>query len=394
MNYLFKIPVIAIIFISLMLIMISCKPKPMPPVVTTTNVTGITQTTATTGGNVTDDGGAEVTSKGVCWNTSENPTVANSKTSDGKGTGSFTSSLTQLTPGTNYYVRAYATNSEGTGYGNQVSLTTGEILLATLTTTSVTSITSVTAVSGGNITADGGGAITDRGVCWSTSQNPTISDSKTTDGSGIGSFTSNMTGLSHSTIYYVRAYATNSAGTAYGNQESFTTLDFNIVPGEKIGDFNLGDNMQINVSKIVSLVGSISWLDDSSSELWSGELYWNGIRYDTIGINFVIIKNEASMLYEDVPDIIMAYEPFKGCTEKGITLGSLRTKVATEYGTPDYIDSVYGDYYYDSLGIGFYVDNTKTYVLYIIIYEPGYFDSPNKNTSKPHKRGQLLRNAY
>jgi len=94
----------------------SCK-KPTLPVVTTTNVTDITEITATTGGNVTSDGNAEVTSRGVCWNTSENPTIANNKTSDGTGTGSFTSSLTQLTPGTNYYGRAFATNSEGPGYG-------------------------------------------------------------------------------------------------------------------------------------------------------------------------------------------------------------------------------------------------------------------------------------
>lgn len=266
--------------------------------------------------------------------------------------------------------------------------------IPTLTTINVSGITQTTAVSGGDVTDDGGAEVTDKGVCWDISENPTVSDSKTSDAIGLGSFTSSLEQLYPSTKYYVKAYATNSAGTAYGNQVSFTTLDFNIVPGEKIGDFNLGDNMQINVSKIVSLLGSISWLDDSSSELWSGELYWNEIRYASIGIKFVIIKNEASMLYEDVPDIIMANEPYKGYTEKGITLGSLSSKVTTEYGTPDYIDSEYGDYYYDSLGIGFYVDDTKTYILYIIIYEPGYFDSPNKNTSKPHKRGQLLRNAY
>jgi uncharacterized protein (TIGR02145 family) len=96
--------------------------------------------------------------------------------------------------------------------------------LATLTTTAVSSITSTTASSGGNITNDGGGAVTARGVVWSTSQNPTIAlTTKTVDGTGTGSFTSSITGLTSGTVYYVRAYATNSAGTAYGNQQILTT---------------------------------------------------------------------------------------------------------------------------------------------------------------------------
>jgi uncharacterized protein (TIGR02145 family) len=192
--------------------------------VTTTNVTGILQTTANSGGNVTNDGNADVISRGVCWGTSQNPTISSSKTSDGTGIGTFISSITGLTPGTNYYVRAYATNSEGTSYGNEVQFSSNPILLATLTTASITSISQTSANSGGDISADGGGTVTSRGICWSKVQNPTIADSKTTDGSGIGSFTSNITGLTENTKYYVRAYAINSAGTAYGNQQNFTTV--------------------------------------------------------------------------------------------------------------------------------------------------------------------------
>ena len=190
---------------------------------TTTAVTSITLTTAVSGGNITADGNAAITAKGVCWATTTAPTISNSKTSDGTGTGSFTSNLSGLLPNTKYYLRAYATNSAGTSYGNEVSFTTSQIAVPTLTTTAVTSITLTTAVSGGNITADGGGAITAKGVCWATTANPTISDSKTIDGTGTGSFTSNLSGLLPGTIYHVRAYATNSAGTAYGNDVSFTT---------------------------------------------------------------------------------------------------------------------------------------------------------------------------
>jgi len=193
------------------------------PTVTTTSISNITTTTATGGGNVTSDGGATVTARGVCWSTSQNPTIANSKTTDGSGTGSFVSSLTGLTPNTTYYVRAYATNSAGTAYGNQVSFTTLQITLPTVTTTIISDITTTTATGGGNVTSDGGATVTARGVCWSTNQNPTTADSKTTDGSGTGSFVSSLIGLTPNTTYYVRAYATNSAGTAYGNQVSFVT---------------------------------------------------------------------------------------------------------------------------------------------------------------------------
>ena len=191
------------------------------PTVTTAAVTSITGSTAASGGNVTSDGGASVTCRGVCWNTTGSPTVADDRTYNGTGTGAFTSGLSGLTPGTTYYVRAYAQNDVGTGYGDELSFTTDNV--ATVTTTAASSITGSTAASGGNVTADGGEAVTARGVCWNTAGSPTISDSKTTDGSGTGAFTSNLTGLTAGTLYHVRAYATNSVGTAYGNEQTFTT---------------------------------------------------------------------------------------------------------------------------------------------------------------------------
>jgi uncharacterized protein (TIGR02145 family) len=193
------------------------------PTLTTTAVTSITLTSGVSGGNITTDGGGAVTIRGVCWATTASPTTSSSKTSDGTGSGSFTSNLSGLLPATTYYVRAYATNSAGTSYGNEVSFTTGQIVVATLTTTTVSSITLTTAVSGGNITANGGGTITARGVCWATTTTPTISNFITTDGTGSGIFTSNLTGLLPGTTYHLRTYATNSAGTAYGNELLFTT---------------------------------------------------------------------------------------------------------------------------------------------------------------------------
>ncbi len=100
-------------------------------------------------------------------------------------------------------------------------------VIPVLTTTAVTDQTQTTAKSGGNITSDGGSTVTARGVCWSTGQTPTVSNSKTLDGSGAGEFTSSISGLSANTTYYVKAYATNSAGTGYGSAMYFTTLQGN-----------------------------------------------------------------------------------------------------------------------------------------------------------------------
>ncbi|MFZ1783952.1 MAG: fibrobacter succinogenes major paralogous domain-containing protein [Ferruginibacter sp.] len=214
---------------AIVILFASCKKTPTPapavPVlasITTTAASAITSTTATSGGNISSDGGANITARGVCWNSSAGPTVANSKTTDGTGTGSFASSVTGLTAGTTYYARAYATNSAGTAYGNEITFSAGTGL-ATITTTAASAITATMATSGGNITSDGGAAITERGICLNTSTNPTTSNTKVVSGSGIGSFVSNMTGLVPGTAYYVRAYAINNIGTVYGNEITITT---------------------------------------------------------------------------------------------------------------------------------------------------------------------------
>jgi len=108
-------------------------------------------------------------------------------------------------------------------FGYSVRCIKGDPSLSTVTTDTAASISETTAISGGNITSDGGSTVTARGVCWNTSPDPTTSDNKTVDGSGFGNFVSNLSGLTSGTTYYLRAYATNNVGTAYGNQVSFTT---------------------------------------------------------------------------------------------------------------------------------------------------------------------------
>ncbi len=370
------------------------------PTVSTSSVTSVTNNSAIGGGNVTADGGASVTERGIVYATTQNPTTANSKVTSGTGTGSFTANITGLSASTTYYVRAYATNSAGTAYGTQVSFTTqanptsltlpvtenfnsatiptgwttqntgtgvterwatsntanaggtayemkctyqnvnpattrlitpaintagiSQVTLSfrhfldaygtgatlrvqtsnnlstwtnttwsvatgstnigpatvtvditsnlnssttyiafvvdgnlyqidywyvdnvsittgssatvpTVSTTSVSSITANSATGGGNVTADGGASVTERGIVYATTQNPTTANSKVTSGTGTGSFTANMTGLTANTTYYVRAYAINSAGTAYGSQVSFTTLSAQTTTDVTIG---------------------------------------------------------------------------------------------------------------------------------------------------------------
>ena len=193
-----------------------------PVVASTFNATSITSTTARSGGTVNSSGNLVLLGRGICWSTSPNPTLNNNIVQDGGGLGSFTSNLTGLTPGTVYYLRAYATNALTTTYGNQVSFLT--LKTPSVSTTSITNVTTSSAVSGGSITNSGGASVTARGVCWSTAINPTIAlSTKTSNGNGTGSFSSSLTGLTTRTTYYVRAYATNSVGTSYGQNISFTT---------------------------------------------------------------------------------------------------------------------------------------------------------------------------
>jgi hypothetical protein len=195
--------------------------------VETSPITNITQTTATGGGNVKSDGGYTITARGICWGTSAKPTIEGSHTTNGSGTGVFTSNLSGLTLNTPYYVRAYATNSQETVYGNQVTFTTladSTLLPGVSITYHVVDITPTTAKVFAKVNTDGGSPVTARGVCWSTFSDPTTANDHTSDGSGLGEYTSSLSGLTPDTLYYVRAYATNSSGTAYGNQESFRTL--------------------------------------------------------------------------------------------------------------------------------------------------------------------------
>lgn len=213
----------------LSVVMISCgnpKEDPKPTtlaIVTTGEISNITPTSALAAGEVVLDGNTVVTERGFTYGTTVGPTIDGLKVISGSGVGPFAVTLGNLTPATTYHLRAYALNSKGVSYGIERTFTTGQSL-PVLTTAAATSITAVSAISGGIISSDGGSTISARGICWNTIGNPTLTDNKTIDGSGVGTYSSNLVSLKSITRIYVRAYATNNVGTAYGNQIEVVTL--------------------------------------------------------------------------------------------------------------------------------------------------------------------------
>ena len=222
---------------------------PSMPTVTTDPINNITAESATSGGNVTNDGRQSVTARGVCWSKSESPTIDDDHTTNGEGLGLFQSKLTNLERGMTYYVRAYATNAVGTAYGEQQSFstTTG---LPVVTTDTVTNVSATNATCGGDVAANSGYLITARGLCWSAlTATPSISDNHTSEVANTGHFTSMMIGLERNTTYYVRAYASNEVGTGYGETRIFTTTDGKpqVITGEVSNITSTSATVSVNV---------------------------------------------------------------------------------------------------------------------------------------------------
>jgi uncharacterized protein (TIGR02145 family) len=222
MKRLLDIVVIMFLFAGSIAILHSCKKRTVPEV-TTAEVSGITQTNAVSGGNVTNNGGAEVTARGVCWNTAQNPSIANSKTSDGTGNGIFTSSITGLTANTTYYIRAYATNSEGTNYGNEVSFAT-LCTVPSATTNAATSLANTTATLNGTVNANGCSTTVtfDYGLTASYGSTLTAVQSPVS-GTTLTSVSVGITGLASGQTYHYRVKAVSTGGPAYGGDILFTT---------------------------------------------------------------------------------------------------------------------------------------------------------------------------
>ena len=251
-----------ILFVFLLLI-ISCEYNAEPPITGTGWVKDITVTSAIVDGYVFYESGAPVKERGICWDTTPGPNTFGPRISEKGGLGKYSCTIKNLVPNTIYYACAYATNAAGTGYGKPVPFRTGWNQIS-LTTWQISSITHNSAVSGGNIMADIGMQITSRGVCWSTHTEPTINDNKTTDGTGIGFFASNLSGLNPGTAYFIRSYTSTKDGTIYGNELSFKTysgavtdIDNNLYYTELIGNQEwMTDNLKVTRYRNGDLIGT------------------------------------------------------------------------------------------------------------------------------------------
>ena len=265
------------------------------PIITTTYATQTSKSSVVTGGNITFNGGGAITQRGVIWSTdaSFNPdTVAVNKTSDGVGSGKFNSVISGMQLSISYYIRAYAVNSAGISYGNQVRVTlfpTAPIL----NTLELTQVTGSSAMSGGEITSDGGAAVTLKGICWSTSTNPITSNSHTTNGSGTDSFTAMVSGLLPNTLYYVRAYAINNIGTAYGIERTFQT---NGIPTL---------TATIPVTKIIATTATSGGVitDDGRSPILTRGICWSTYSNPTIALTTKTVDNSSSAIGSFIADM-------------------------------------------------------------------------------------------
>ena len=273
-------------------------------VISTSIITDITTTTATSGGYISSDGGASVISRGVCWSATVNPTTSDSKTTDGDSIGQYVSNIIGLTAGTNYHVRSYATNSVGTSYGADILfMTLGES--ASSITLPATEISLNSATLNGIINPNSlSTTITfEYGITINYGTEVTAIQSPLTGGD-IVNVSAHLTGLAIGTTYHFRVKSVNSSGTNYGGDMVFTTLlvadimdiDGNIYNAIMIGNqvwmvenlkttrYNDGEsitNVTDNSAWVASSADAYCWYnnDETTYKNMYGALYnWNSVN--------------------------------------------------------------------------------------------------------------------
>jgi len=236
----------SLLAVSIVLAMFSCKKSDdsgsgttgTVPTLQIDNVAGITKTSAWAEGRITSNGGLAVKSKGICWNTAGNPTTNDHMKLAETLASNFALLMDNLSPGTTYHVRLFARNDAGTGYSE-------EKIFKTLSDTSWLDVTTLQpdfvglnyARVGGQVNDSGYSAVTERGICWGSMSLPTVADNKIACGSGLGSFSAELQGLTMNSRYHYRAYAYNAQGLVYGDTVGFTTnsLPLLFVPGNYQG---------------------------------------------------------------------------------------------------------------------------------------------------------------
>lgn len=280
----YNLPLIVGLLVMLLSIF-SCEkdeyPTPKAATVETTEITSITGSSAVSGGQIITDGGHEISTKGICWDTIPDPTIGVARALDDSVSNIFTNILTGLRGNTTYFVRAFATNNGGISYGENKTFITKAVPL--LTTNEVKDITGNSVKGGGQITETFGAQITDRGVCWSTLINPSIEDQKISLGAGDDSFDASITGLLPSTVYHVRSFAITSNGdVAYGDDIQFETLitdyDGNVYESVKIGDqVWMTSNFNSTHCTDGTPIGSVTYHANDTEHEYGAYYSWNDI---------------------------------------------------------------------------------------------------------------------
>ena len=316
---------------------------PKGATITTKGVSAITSTSAMCGGNITDDGRSEVTARGVCWAKVEYPTISDSHTTNGTGNGEFNSEITGLESSTKYFIRAYAVNSAGVVYGQQISFNTyGNTPV--VETLEIKDIRTSTAKCGGNVKYDGGSTITACGVCWSSkTSTPTVKDDHTEDFYSVGTYSSILTNLTAKTTYFVRAYATNGNGTSYGESKMFTSGNgMPIVETTPVGE---------NITK-ESIISGGNVVDDGGYDVTSRGVVWGYVPYPTVGKSTQVDAGDglgyfsAEIKNVDITNVNAVYIRAFAMNSVGTSYGEqvVVTKVNYDYATLPTMD--FGGYHY------------------------------------------------
>jgi len=267
------------------------------PLVDTYTVKEITHCSAVPSGQVLSGGGQEVMEHGICYGMESLPTIEGVHVAAGSGVGAFECQITGLLPETRYYVRAYAICTKGVYYGDQLNFDT-KVLPLEVSTGGLSDVTATRVKAEGKVVRDGGLEVTECGFCWGTEHNPTIEGLHIKVGKGLGVFSGHFSGLERNQTNYVRAYAINEEGVAYGNEVEFIPDDpFMPWPqGTLPGLFSVGEGRQVRFSQ-----GNLQYYPDDerwrfAERQWDfvgaqcpviqlgdaniGTVYSNGVQYD------------------------------------------------------------------------------------------------------------------
>jgi uncharacterized protein (TIGR02145 family) len=266
----------------ILLFMTSCTYYIDPPYTSSTWVSDITAMSATAESRIIWDGGSDLRECGFCWNTSGYPTKADFWCEANMENERFSVRLENLSGGTKYYVRSYAKNKAGLFYGEVKSFTTIAYKLPSVSAPWVFFVSHNSAMfSGGGVSYDNTYNILSKGICWSTSINPTINDPKLDLGAGFGDLGGIIEGLTPGTVYYLRAYATNVVGTTYGENKVIRTFD------------GFTTDFEGHVYSTVRL-GKQEWINRNLETAY----FSNGDRISTTGTPTVNIEQEVRPLYQ------------------------------------------------------------------------------------------------